>query len=79
MKNPVLIQSSFVFYFLTTAQNINAFPFQATIEHGTMEGNYYTKTDIQTNLGVPFAQPPTYDKQSRIMDLIEYLVCILLI
>jgi para-nitrobenzyl esterase len=40
------------------AQSNNAFPVQITIENGVIEGNYDTKTGIQTYLGVPFAKPP---------------------
>lgn len=40
------------------AQNNNAFAVQTTLEHGIIEGNYDTKTGIQTYFGVPFAQPP---------------------
>ncbi len=40
------------------AQNKNAFAVQTTVEHGVIEGNYDTKTGIQTYFGVPFAQPP---------------------
>ncbi len=39
------------------AQN-NAFSVQTTIENGIIEGNYDTKTNIQTYFGVPFAKPP---------------------
>jgi para-nitrobenzyl esterase len=44
--------------FAVTAQNNNAFAVRVTIENGIIEGNYDTKTGIQTYLGVPFAQPP---------------------
>ncbi|MCC6279087.1 MAG: carboxylesterase family protein, partial [Saprospiraceae bacterium] len=40
------------------AQNTNAFPVQATISNGVIEGNYNTHTGIQTYFGIPFAQPP---------------------
>lgn len=40
------------------SQNKDAFAVQATIEHGIIEGNYDTKTGIQTYFGIPFAQPP---------------------
>ena len=43
------------------AQNNNAFSVQTTIENGTIEGNYDTKTGIQTYFGVPFAKPPVGD------------------
>ncbi|WP_247237091.1 carboxylesterase/lipase family protein [Telluribacter sp. SYSU D00476] len=40
------------------AQNTNAFAVQTKIEPGTIEGDYDTKTGIQTYFGVPFAKPP---------------------
>lgn len=40
------------------AQGNNAFAVQTTIENGVIEGNYDTKTGIQTYFGVPFAKPP---------------------
>jgi para-nitrobenzyl esterase len=40
------------------AQNTNAFAVQTKIEHGIIEGNYDTKSGIQTYFGVPFAKPP---------------------
>jgi para-nitrobenzyl esterase len=40
------------------AQNNNSFAVQAKIENGIIEGNYDTKTGIQTYFGVPFAKPP---------------------
>jgi len=42
----------------TFAQDKNAFPVQTKTEHGTIEGNYNTHTNIQTYFGVPFAKPP---------------------
>ncbi len=42
----------------TFAQSNNAFPVQAKIANGMIEGNYNTHTGIQTYLGIPFAQPP---------------------
>jgi para-nitrobenzyl esterase len=39
-------------------QNLNAFPVRVKIESGTIEGDYDTKTGIQTYLGIPFALPP---------------------
>lgn len=43
------------------AQGNNAFAVQTTIENGIIEGNYDTKTGIQTYFGVPFAKPPVGD------------------
>ncbi len=40
------------------AQGNNSFAVQATVENGIIEGNYDTKTGIQTYFGVPFAKPP---------------------
>lgn len=40
------------------AQGNNMFAVQTTIENGTIEGNYDTKTGIQTYFGIPFAKPP---------------------
>jgi para-nitrobenzyl esterase len=40
------------------AQGNNAFTVQTTIENGVIEGNYDTKTGIQTYFGIPFAKPP---------------------
>lgn len=42
----------------TFAQNKNAFPVQAKVANGLIEGNYDTQTGIQSYLGIPFAQPP---------------------
>lgn len=39
-------------------QNKNAFAVQTTITNGVIEGNYDTKSGIQTYFGVPFAKPP---------------------
>lgn len=43
------------------SQSKNAFPVQATIENGVIEGNYDTHTGIQTYFGIPFAKPPVGD------------------
>lgn len=40
------------------SQNKDAFAVQTEIEHGMIEGNYDTETDIQSYLGIPFAKPP---------------------
>jgi para-nitrobenzyl esterase len=40
------------------AQTINTFGVQATIENGTIEGLYDTKSGLQMYLGIPFAKPP---------------------
>lgn len=44
--------------FTASTQNHHAFAVQTTIENGIIEGNYDTKTGIQTYFGVPFAHPP---------------------
>jgi len=43
------------------AQGNNGFPIQATVENGTIEGLYDTKSGLQTYFGVPFAKPPVGD------------------
>ncbi|MCP9762186.1 carboxylesterase/lipase family protein [Lacihabitans soyangensis] len=43
---------------VVNAQNKNAFGVQVKIENGIIEGNYDTKSGIQTYFGVPFAAPP---------------------
>ena len=43
---------------LLIAQNNNGFPVQVKLDNGMIEGNYDTKTGIQTYFGVPFAKPP---------------------
>lgn len=40
------------------AQSHDAFPIQVRTDKGIIEGNYDTKTEIQTYFGVPFAKPP---------------------
>ncbi|MES2798032.1 MAG: carboxylesterase family protein [Bacteroidota bacterium] len=44
--------------FGSAAQNNNAFPVQTKTENGMIEGNYDTKSGIQTYFGIPFAKPP---------------------
>lgn len=41
--------------------NTNAFAVQTTTQNGIIEGNYDTKTGIQTYFGIPFAKPPVGD------------------
>lgn len=43
---------------IANAQGNNSFAVQTTIENGIIEGNYDTKSGIQTYFGVPFAKPP---------------------
>ncbi|CAH0995768.1 hypothetical protein EMA8858_01895 [Emticicia aquatica] len=59
MKRIISLFALIMLYnFNVNAQNNNAFAIQATIENGVIEGNYDTKTGIQTYFGVPFAKPP---------------------
>ena len=44
--------------FCLSAQSDNHMPVQKHIELGDIEGNFDTKTGIQTYFGIPFAQPP---------------------
>jgi len=41
--------------------NTNAFAVQTTTQNGMIEGNYDTKSGIQTYFGIPFAKPPVGD------------------
>lgn len=43
---------------VANAQGNNAFAVQTTVENGVIEGNYDTKSGIQTYFGIPFAKPP---------------------
>ena len=62
MNKITIILLSFSFSSLIVqAQNKDAFAVQAKLEHGIIEGNYDTRNDIQTYLGVPFAKPPVGD------------------
>ena len=58
MKKKILfvLVLAFAFHF-SNAQN-NAFSVQTRISNGIIEGNYDTKSGIQTYFGVPFAKPP---------------------
>jgi para-nitrobenzyl esterase len=57
-KSNMVIAILCCFNFTIMAQNNNAFVVQTTIANGIIEGNYDTKSSIQTYFGVPFAQPP---------------------
>jgi para-nitrobenzyl esterase len=57
MKKNLYFGLSFLIHTAIMAQN-NAFPVQTTVENGVIEGNYDTKSGIQTYFGVPFAKPP---------------------
>jgi para-nitrobenzyl esterase len=41
------------------------FPVQTRVEQGVLEGNFDTKTGVQSYLGIPFAQPPVGDLRWR--------------
>lgn len=43
------------------SQGNNAFAVQISIENGIIEGNYDTKSGVQTYFGIPFAKPPVGD------------------
>jgi para-nitrobenzyl esterase len=59
MKNLLLgLSLLFVLNKVSFAQTNNSFSVQTKIEKGIIEGNYDTKTGIQTYFGIPFAQPP---------------------
>ena len=50
--------------FISKAQqsvNSNSFPVQISTSNGIIEGEFDTKTNIQTFKGIPFAQPPVGD------------------
>jgi para-nitrobenzyl esterase len=65
--NPISMKTllySFIFTIYSIAcfaQTDNNMAVQTTIENGRIEGNYDTKTGIQTYFGVPFAKPPVGD------------------
>jgi para-nitrobenzyl esterase len=61
LQTTILLGLLLLVKFSASAQNNNAFAVQATIESGTIEGNYDTKSGIQTYFGVPFAKPPVGD------------------
>ncbi len=53
------------------AQRTHAFPVQTRVANGILEGNYDTKTGIQSYLGVPFAQPPVGELRWRAPQPVE--------
>jgi para-nitrobenzyl esterase len=57
-KNTFLLGLLCLLTFSAMAQSNNLFAVQTTVEHGRIEGNYDTKTGIQTYFGIPFAKPP---------------------
>jgi para-nitrobenzyl esterase len=60
-KNNFLMGLLSILTLSAMAQGNNGFAVQTTIENGRIEGNYDTKTAIQTYFGVPFAKPPVGD------------------
>lgn len=59
MKNiGLLTMIAFMINLCSFAQDKDAFAVQAKVENGIIEGNYSTRTGIQTYFGVPFAKPP---------------------
>ena len=64
MKHQVISLSVLFSIYITTivmAQSNDAFPVRVTIEHGTIEGDYSTKSGVQSYLGIPFAKPPVVE------------------
>ena len=48
-----------IFYTMSIAQSSNfVLAVRTTVQHGVLEGNYDTKSGIQTYFGIPFATPP---------------------
>lgn len=61
MKKTTLFMAAVLVFFTATAQNNYAFPVQAKITNGIIEGNYDTKAGLQLYFGIPFAKPPIGD------------------
>jgi para-nitrobenzyl esterase len=62
MKKIVAFLSLVVFQVpVIQAQTNNHFAVQTILENGKIEGNYDTKSGIQTYFGIPFAKPPVGD------------------
>ena len=61
MKQTIFFGLLLIMRIAAVAQGNNAFPVRATIENGTIEGNYDTQTGIQKYFGIPFAKPPVGD------------------
>ena len=62
MRNTLLAFITLLFSHQLMAQSISfAFPVQTKTSDGIIEGNYNSKTGIQTYFGVPFAKPPVGD------------------
>ena len=58
MKKLICLSLLIITTISVIGQNKNAFAVQTTIANGIIEGNYDTKSGIQTYFGVPFAKPP---------------------
>lgn len=60
MKKQILFLLTIIIsiHYCIFSQDNNAFAVQTKIQNGVIEGNYNTKTGIQTYFGVPFAKPP---------------------
>jgi para-nitrobenzyl esterase len=70
-KNTFLMGLLCLLTFSAMAQSNNAFAVQTTVEHGRIEGNYDTKTGIQTYFGIPFAKPPVGDLRWKAPQLLD--------
>lgn len=57
--------------FESYSQSNNQFAVQTSIENGMIEGNYDTKTGIQTYFGIPFAKPPVGELRWKAPQSIE--------
>ena len=58
-QGPFLLFLFSVVSFCAGAQEINfGFPVQTQVANGTLEGEYSTRTGVQSYLGIPFAAPP---------------------
>lgn len=57
-KTLYLLALTLLLNFESNSQSNNIFAVQTSIVNGTIEGNYDTKTGIQTYFGIPFAKPP---------------------
>ena len=58
MKKIIYLFSILSLPFMAAKAQNNAFSVQTTIENGVIEGNYDTKSGIQTYFGIPFGKPP---------------------
>jgi para-nitrobenzyl esterase len=70
-KTILLISFGLCLAIMANAQNNNSFAVQASIENGVIEGNYDTKTGVQTYFGVPFAKPPVGELRWKAPQLLD--------